>query len=384
MRGPRGRSLALVLLVLSLPALLAARGAAAPWPQDAGSGPSAAAGVKLKGVGEEPPALGDAEWLQGKPIKKYKRGETYVICFVSPGWLTTPHVLREAAALQQQHAKDSVQVVCVFVAQDPNAEPPAAYLKRRPEAAKLAVACDKGDALLSEFKQFLGDVTIESAFVVDKKGRVSWQGEAFPDLGPALTAALTNDADGLSQLVAGRYSIKKDAQPHVEALTKAMGAKQWDQVVAEVDALLALDAKDFADIGYMKYQALVMAGKTDEAAAWGRELLAGPLKDDEGQLNSLAWWIVDPAGGPSDSAVDLELALSMSERACELSSQQDAALLDTLARAHYRLGHRDQAIELQKKAVGVAFGEMKSVVQKSLDEYLAPPPPDPRGVRPKH
>ena len=384
MSGPRrrfvARFLALALLVMALPALLAARGAAAPWPQDAGS---ADQGVKLKGVGESPPELGDMEWLQGKPIKKYKRGETYVLCFVSPGWLTTPHVLREAAALQKQYAKDDVQIVCLFVAPDPNAEPPEAYIKRRPEAAKLAVASDKNDATLGAFKQLIGDVNMEQAVVVDKQGQIAWHGEVFPDLGPAIAAAQTDDTEPLDQLVANRYAIKQGAQPHVEALTKAMGDRQWDQVVAEVDALFALDAQDFADIGYMKYQALVVAGKQEEAAAWGRELLAGPLKDDELQLNSLAWWIVDPAGGPSDADRDVELALSVAERACELSGQKDAALLDTLARAHYRLGDRDQAIELQKKAVSVAFGEMKSVVQKSLDEYVAAPKPEPGGRDPK-
>jgi len=371
MRDPRGRFVALVLLILSQPALLAARAAAAQSPQDA---KPAAAAVKLKGQGESAPDLGDVEWVQGKPIKKYKSGETYVVCFVSPAWLTTPHVLREAAALQEKHAKDRVHVMCLFVAQDPSVEPPDAFMKRRPEAAKLAVARDEGNATATAFGQLLGEVNMETAVVVDKKGRVAWHGEVFPDLGPALAAAMTDDDATLEKIAVDRYAIKNGAKPHVEALTAAMSARQWDQVASEVDSLFALDGRDFADIGYMKYQALVVAGKQPEAAAWGRELVGGPLKDDEGQLNAFAWWIVDPAGGPEDSARDLELALSAAERACELSSQLDAPLLDTLARAHWRLGHHDQAIELQKKAAKLAFGpEMQATVQKALDEYLEAP-----------
>ena len=380
MLGPRVRSLALFLLLLSPLALPAARAAAGPSPQDA---KPPAAVVQLKGLGEPAPDLGDVDWLQGKPIKKYKRGETYVLCFGSPGWLTTPHVLREAVALQEQHAKDKVHVMCLFVPQDPSQEPPDDFMKRRPEAAKLTVASDKGETLPA-FGNLIGEVNIETAVVIDGEGRIAWHGEVFPDLGPALTAALAEDSAAIEKLAASRYKIKNDARPHVTALTAAMSAGQWDQVVAEVDSLFALDGQDFADVGYMKYQALVMAGKQPEAAAWGRELVGGPLKDDEGQLNALAWWIVDPAAGPSDSARDLELALSVAERACELSNQRDAPLLDTLARAHWNLGHRDQAIELQKKAVKLAFGpEMQATVKKSLDEYIKAPK-SPAGDAPKH
>ena len=367
MRELSGRFLALSLLVLSLPALLAAHPAPAPPPQD---GKAPAEGIQLRGQGEAAPDLADVEWVQGKPIKKYKSGETYVICFVSPGWITTPHVLREAAALQEQHAQDKVRFICLFVAPDPSQEPPDVYMKRRPEASKLAVASDKGEATFTAFGKLIGGVNIETAVIVDKKGKVAWHGEVFPDLAAALPVAVTDDHTPLGQLLAYRYSIKEGAKPHVEALTTAMSGRQWDQVAAEVDSLFALDAQDFADIGFMKYQALVVAGKAPEAAAWGRELVGGPLKDDEGQLNAFAWWIVDPEGGPEDSARDLELALSAAERACELSSQSDAALLDTLARVHWRLSQRDEAIELQKKAAKLAFGPMKATVQKSLDEYL--------------
>jgi tetratricopeptide (TPR) repeat protein len=282
-------------------------------------------------------------------------------------------VLREAVALQAKHAKDKVHVLCLFVPPDPSQESPEDFIERRPEAAKLAVAFDKG-AVLPAFGQLLGEVNIETAVVIDGEGRVAWHGEVFPDLGPALAAVVAGDAAAIEKLVADRYAIKTSAKPHVEALTAAMSGRDWDQVVAEVDSLLALDAQDFADVAYMKYQALVVAGKQPDAAAWGRELVAGPLKDDEGQLNAFAWWIVDPAGGPEDAARDIELALTAAERACELSSQRDAPLLDTLARAHWNLGHRDEAIELQKKAVKLAVGpDMQATVKKALDEYLKAP-----------
>ena len=383
MRGPRGRSWVVALLVLVLvPALLSARAAAAlpPPPQDAAP-PAAkpAAATKLEGVGETPPALEEVEWIQGKALKQYKRGEVYVVCFASTALgRTLPRLLRELVALQAEHAKDRVQVVGLFVAPDPRAEPPMAYMKRRPEAAGLLVGRDKGDATFAAFRNLIGEVEPETAVVIDKKGRIAWHGKVLTDLGPAVAAAVTDDAAALGKLVEGRQSIQEAAKPQIEALNKAGKTRQWDKVVAAVDALVALDPKLYADAGLFKYQALVTAGKKPEAAAYGRELVAGPLHDDEGQLNELAWWIVDPAGRIADPARDLELALAAAERGCELGNQQDAAMLDTLARVHWRLGHRDQAIELQKKSLSLAFGaEFRTVIQKSLDEYLAPPKPKP-------
>ena len=199
MRASRGRSLALILALLAV--LLVPLGPAGatpppppPPPQDAAPAAPAdkPAPTPPKGLGEVPPATEEVEWLQGKALKQYKRGEIYVVSFLSTGSIATPRFLRELAALQDKHAQDRVQVVCLFVAPDPRFEPPAAYMKRRPEAAKLTVGRDKGDATLGAFRKVIGAMSdqaaVQSAVLVDRKGRVAWHGEVFADLAPAVAA----------------------------------------------------------------------------------------------------------------------------------------------------------------------------------------------------
>lgn len=378
------RSLTVSLLLgLSALVLVAAPAAASPAPAQDAAKPDAAASpdappAKPKGLGEVAPVLTDVEWVQGKALSQYKRGEIYLVTFMNTGSPNTPRVLREAVALQEAHVKDRLVVVGVFVGQAGPIEPPDVWMKRRPEATKLLIARDKNDATLKAWKTLIGGVGDETAVLIDRKGKLAWHGDDSADRDAALAAVIADDAAALGKVIDARGTTKASAKPQLEALNKAVRAKQWDKVVSTVDALQALDARAYGNLGVLKYQALVNSGKKAEAAAYGKELVAGPLHDDEGRLNELAWWIVDPQGRLSDSARDNELALTAAARGCELSSNQDAAILDTLARAHWRLGHRDQALELQKKAVGLAFGaDNKALLQKSLDEYLRPPEPKP-------
>ncbi|HYN64595.1 MAG TPA: hypothetical protein VES36_08325, partial [Candidatus Limnocylindrales bacterium] len=375
-----GRLSALSLLGLALWSAAAAPAAAMPAPQDA-TKPDAKPAVPPEppeGLGEAAASLDGMEWLQGKAITQYKRGETYLIVFLNTGSAATPRMLREMLALQAAHAKDRLQIIGLCLKQSPQVEPAATYLKRRPEAAKLMIARDKADATQKAWKKLIGEFGDKTAVLVDKKGKVAWHGGVFADLPAAIPAVLADDAATLTKLVDARRTIEESAKTQFDALNKSISAKAWDKVVTAADAILALDPRAYASTGVSKYKALVYAGKKAEATAYGKELVAGPLHDDEGALNELGWWIVDPDGKIADSARDLEVAMAAAERSCELGSQQDAAVLDTLARVHWRLGHRDQALEMQKKALSLAFGsETKSALQKSLDEYLKPPAPKP-------
>ena len=69
---------------------------------------------------------------------------------------------------------------------------------------------------------------------------------------------------------------------------------------------------------------------------------------DAEALNSQAWQVVD---NPSATEKDLLLAEQIAERANEMSSASIPHIVDTLARAKWRLGKFEEAVELQKKAV---------------------------------
>ena len=67
---------------------------------------------------------------------------------------------------------------------------------------------------------------------------------------------------------------------------------------------------------------------------------------------------------------DLALAEKIAMRANDAAQGKDANVLDTLARARFMQGKKDEAIALQEKAIAMAENEQqKSNLQKSLDEY---------------
>src|SRR5207244_5254236 len=95
---------------------------------------------------------------------------------------------------------------------------------------------------------------------------------------------------------------------------------------------------------------LILAGKTAEGMDQLRAaLLANPDRVDA--LNSLAWTL---ATHPNPLFRNGEEAVRCALRAVELTHEQGAIELDTLAAAEARLGHFERAIELSKRAVELA------------------------------
>jgi WD40 repeat protein/serine/threonine protein kinase len=64
---------------------------------------------------------------------------------------------------------------------------------------------------------------------------------------------------------------------------------------------------------------------------------------------------------PPDSPMrDLKLLLKYAERAVKISKRADGASLDTLSRAHWELGDKEKALEVQREAVTVSAAALKT------------------------
>jgi hypothetical protein len=84
-----------------------------------------------------------------------------------------------------------------------------------------------------------------------------------------------------------------------------------------------------------------------------------PFGGDATYWNEVAWAGLTelPAGAPGR---DLNLLLKYAERAVKLSKRADGASLDTLARAHWDLGDKAKAIEVQSEAVTVSAAALET------------------------
>ena len=65
----------------------------------------------------------------------------------------------------------------------------------------------------------------------------------------------------------------------------------------------------------------------------------------------------------------MKLAVTIANRANDAAKGKDPGILDTLARALFMEGKKDQAIEVQTKALNLAEADQKDGLQKTLDSY---------------
>jgi hypothetical protein len=158
-----------------------------------------------------------------------------------------------------------------------------------------------------------------------------------------------------------------------------------DNTIAAVEAFAAEVRADPRFTGDLRIPALIVVGEvalerqdeTDRVVGecemayhqkqkdWPLVLqrLAKFAPEDIEQLDSEFWNGVAWAGltelPPDSPARDLKLLLKYAERAVKISRRADGASLDTLARAHWELGDKVKAIEVQREAVTVSAAALE-------------------------
>ncbi len=284
-------------------------------------------------VGDKAPKLAIGEWVKGKPVKEFKKGEVYVVEFwatwCGPCIAGMPHV----SELQEKYG-DKVTILGVNIWDEPGNVAP--FMKDRgdkPSGDELmgyTVAIETKDnpdeirngVMAREWMKAAGRNGIPSAFIVDQEGRIAWMGHPMAMDEP------------LAKVVVGEWDIEEGARAaREEAEQRAIMMKAQDTL--------------------RQYSTLMRSG--DYTAAY--ELARSnwdKVKDSAPALNAIAWPIVDPENRPETQ--DLELAMKAASRAAELTKHKDGMILDTLACVQWDRGEKVEAVETQKKAVQLAKG----------------------------
>ena len=152
-------------------------------------------------------------------------------------------------------------------------------------------------------------------------------------------------------------------------LQKAMNDKDDDAALCRsLDEMIADSNKEVqAQGGMIKFRWLMSKDKAFEAYDVAKTLIAGPLKDDSDSLNSLAWFIVDPAGKLENK--NLDVALSAATRSVDNSEE-----LGELGYPGSRLllaGRQGEGHRHEKEAISIATKADKADLEKTLKEYQA-------------
>jgi len=291
-----------------------------------------AANATLK-IGDPAPKLQTGSWVQGEPVKEFQKDKAYVVEF----WATWCGPCRQSIPhLNETYLKykDKGLVVIGQNCWEHDEKLVAPFVEKMGDKMTYRVALDDkssntNGAMAVHWMQAAGQNGIPTAFIVDKHGTIAWIGHP-----------MGMKEEVLDQVLAGTYDVHKAAVQY-EKEHKAMAQMQ-------------------------EFNMLV--GKGDYAAANKMvEEISDDNKDNAGLQNELAWQIL------TDRRIkqrDLALAEKIATRANDAAQGKDPNIIDTLARARFMQGKKDEAIALQEKAINMAESdEQKASLKKSLDEY---------------
>lgn len=289
-------------------------------------------------LGDAAPPLKVDKWIKGGPVdlKDGQGKNTYVLEFwatwCGPCIASIPHMNE----LQKQY-KDKGVVIVSISSSDENLEVVQKFVDKKGDKMGYVVGYENRDnaqtsrAYMDGFKK----QGIPQCFVIDKEGKIVWEGH--PRIGLAEVLAL---------VTTGKYDVKslKEAGKKAE--------QEFEKTIKMYDEYLSA-AKKTKDVKAIAEQ--------------GRALLKA-FGNDAGMLNDLSWTILTDE---EIQARDLELALAAAEAANRATEGEDPGILDTYAKALFDTGKTREAIEAQEKAVRLAGDNkrMKAELEERLQEY---------------
>jgi len=327
----------------------------------------AAAADELK-LGDPAPAFSVTDWVKGGPADPAKPdGRTvYVVEFwatwCGPCLQTIPHLTE----LQRKYRSDGLVVIGVaYPGQGESLQKVRDFVGARGDAMDYVVAYDGDSQTHDRYLVAAGALGIPHAFVIDKTGKVIWQGHPAAGLDAAIP-----------QILKGTYSVDQaiaqqqrsaQALQIMAAMAAQAQAKDWDGLKGSIGRLVAIDPANSDALNWAFYAYLQ---ETDDAAGL-RTLLTHHLddhRDDAGVNAQVAGALLDI--GPVEYRQP-DLLLRAAARASELADPGDADAVQLYARAAFEVGLLDKAIELQRQAVERAPPDQRDRAQRVLDTYQA-------------
>jgi thiol-disulfide isomerase/thioredoxin len=324
-------------------------------------------------VGDSAPPLTVSKWVKGEKIDRLEPGQTYVVEFwatwCGPCRASIPHL----TSLQKKYKDKGVKFLGVSVwEQDQKEVEP--FVKEMGDKMDYSVAMDdvpkgaENGKMADAWMKAAEADGIPAAFIVRDK-KVAWIGHPM------------NMDEPLAKVVSGDYDLAAAASKYREqkALTRKLRAvaeklndldreKQTKGVIAVIDKAIADEPKLEKSLGTVKFLTLLQFGDAAEARAYGDTLVDKATADESEQLNQIAWAYVDPDSKRKNSKDDLKLALKAATRASALTHDENAPILDTLAKVHFDSGNLEKALELQEKAVKLAPDGDQSMKDR-LEQY---------------
>ena len=325
-------------------------------------------------IGYDAPTISIEHWVKGDEFETFTNGQVYVMEFwatwCGPCISSMPHI----TALQEEYG-DAVKFT--GVSSEPKLETVTSFLQETNKGdGKLnwdrmgyTVAVDPDESTYTTYMKAAGQSGIPTAFIIDANGKVAWIGHPM-----TMDEPLAEIVEGTWDIASAADEFKKKnaAKMKWRAFLSSIRTYEvdgdWDAYVQAIDTYTA-EFGDNPQLDNMKFNAFLTGMKDKTAAYAWADFMMQKVWDNPGAMNSMAWRIVDQM--PADEQ-DLDFALKIALRGCELTNYQDPMILDTLARCYWEMGNRYKAIAWQEKAVELATGSsMDDSILATLNEYKA-------------
>jgi thiol-disulfide isomerase/thioredoxin len=241
------------------------------------------------------------------------------------------------------------------------------------EKARYTIATDSDRSTHRQYMEAAGQGGIPTAFLV-KDGTVQWIGHPM-----SIDEPLAKVLDGTWDAAAFKPEFEKKAETGRKQMAqralmaKARKSGDWGPVLAMMDKdIAASEPGARAMMQVTKFKLMLSdANKPAEGYSLGRDIVAAN-KGNAAVMNDMAWFVLDNA---KVKQRDPAFAMQAAQAAVDASKGEDAAILDTMARACWESGDKAKAVEWQKKAVAKADGEMAGELKETLQKYESGDPP---------